>query len=225
MTYTGDARYPDAMTPDAKYSRALRIGVMLARVATKENDRRNTIVAEQRAAGTDVVERKGDRPQYINPEHKEQPKLTFAAGPNRTVKINFAASVEVVAPKTRSFYVGVSVATSKRLINSGWEPALVGTFVSDKRDTPIDDARKFAADLQKRIDNKHIPTVQALNRIAKAGLDTGAVTIVNDNPKSAHARIIGATLAGAIRAMGHYVTLPTPEKKQTIELTKDEGRS
>jgi hypothetical protein len=225
MSYTGDSRYPDAMTPDAKYSRGLRIAVMLSRVAVKENERRALAVAERRAAGTDVIDR-SDRPEFVTPEKKgPAPKLQFAAGPNRTVKIDFAAQIEILAPNKRSFYVGVSASTSQRLVNSPWEPALVGTFVSDKRDTQIEDARKFAMNLQARIDNKHIPTVQALNRIAKAGLDTGAVTIVSDNPRSTQSRIIAATLAGALRAMGHNVKLPATEKQQTAAKTIDEGRT
>jgi hypothetical protein len=125
----------------------------------------------------------------------------------RAVTILVAAAFDpkaVGAIPGTTFYAGSGEAIAQRL-GAKMESALANSSGSG-----------FAADLDQRLADKDPGTVQAMNRIAMAGLNHGTVTIISDGqPNAKNAHTIAEKVAFALRRMGHSVSMPQLEQQRT----------
>lgn len=114
------------------------------------------------------------------------------------------------------YYVGRSAWVVDKFAGSIWERDLSNAFKVTAT-TPRGQAVKlFAADLERRIAAGDKSLRAALNRIAKAALNNGAVTLVcHCHPQACHSHIIAKTIATALQKMGYDVRLP-----QTAEIER-----
>jgi hypothetical protein len=220
-----DARYPDAMTPDAKYMRGVKIALALGRAAEGENARRTAAIAEQRAAGTYVATT--GKNFGLSPVVDEAPPIKpvqpggLRASDKRSVTILFAAAGDDISARAPAFYVGKHPEIAAELAGTTAEPNLaksVRTTIFTK-----EKALHFDQDIKGRVETRHDGTMKALKRVAVAALNNGGITIVGDSAASPeHAQAIGKIIAGELRKIGHDVKLPQLEQQREAKAVSKE---
>ena len=170
-------------------------------------------LVDEHAPTTPVVE---TPPQVIS---IPSPTPTSTVTEKRTMTILFAdATAAPSATSHPTFYVGTSPETITKYPNAQWELWLANHNRPGTTETGLNATAKYEADLGGRLAAKDHATSAALNRIAKAGLTHGTVTILGDPDISCPKHIIGIAIQKALRNIGHEVKLPQLEVTKNKEI-------